>query len=154
MERTLIIFKPDALNRALVGEILHRFERKGLKLIGIKMVHLEDDLIGEHYFHIKNKPFFPAVKRFMQSAPSIVAVLEGVNVISVVRNLVGVTRGYDAASGTVRGDYALSGQCNVVHASDSLVNSDIEIARFFKDEELFSYEKIDLEYIYAEDEIK
>ncbi|NCP72023.1 nucleoside-diphosphate kinase [archaeon] len=153
MERTLVIFKPDSLNRGLVGEILHRFERKGLKLVGLKMMHLNDDLIGEHYFHLKDKPFFPHLKRFMQSAPSVLLVIEGVNAITVVRNLVGVTKGYEAEAGTIRGDYSLSGQCNVVHASDSQVSSDIEIARFFKDEELFSYDKIDLDFVYSVDEI-
>lgn len=152
MERTLVIFKPDALNRALVGEILHRFERKGLKIVGMKMIYLDDELLDEHYSHLKDKPFFPRIKKFMKSAPSILCVLEGNNVISVVRNLVGVTRGYDAASGTIRGDYSLSGQCNVVHASDSLVAADIEIARFFKDHDLFNYEKVDLNFVYAEDE--
>ncbi|MFA5745494.1 MAG: nucleoside-diphosphate kinase [archaeon] len=152
MERTLIIFKPDALNRALVGEILHVFERKGLKVVGMKMTHLNDDILDEHYSHLKDKPFFGRIKKFMKSAPSILCVLEGNNVISVVRNLVGVTRGYEASSGTIRGDYSLSGQCNIIHASDSLVSADIEIARFFKDDELFDYEKIDLNYIYAEDE--
>lgn len=153
MERTLVIFKPDSLNRALVGEILHRFERKGLKIVGMKMMYLSDDILGEHYFHIKDKPFFHHLKRFMQSAPSILCVLEGANAISVVRNLVGVTKGYEAQSGTIRGDYSLSGQCNVVHASDSQVSSDIEIARFFKDHELFSYEKIDLDFLYSVDEM-
>jgi len=152
MERTLLIFKPDALNRALVGEILHRFERKGLKIVGMKMMYLDDDLLDEHYSHLKDKPFFPRIKKFMKSAPSILCVLEGNNVITVVRNLVGVTRGYEASSGTIRGDYSLSGQCNVVHASDSIVASDIEIARFFKDSELFNYEKVDLNFVYAEDE--
>jgi nucleoside-diphosphate kinase len=154
MERTLIIFKPDALNRSIVGEVLHRFERKGLKIIGMKMVHIDDDLIQEHYFHLKDKDFFPRLKRFMQSTPSILCVLEGINAISVVRNLVGSTKGFEALPGTIRGDYSLSGQCNVVHASDSQVSSDIEIQRFFKDEELFNYEKVDLEYVYSEDEIK
>ena len=139
MERTLLIFKPDALNR-------------GLKIVGMKMMYLSDDLLDEHYSHLKDKPFFPRIKKFMKSAPSILCVLEGNNVISVVRNLVGVTRGYEAASGTIRGDYSLSGQCNVVHASDSIVASDIEIARFFKDNELFNYEKVDLNFVYAEDE--
>jgi len=152
MERTLVIFKPDALNRALVGEILHRFERKGLKIVGMKMIHLSDDLLEEHYSHHKNKPFFPRIKKFMKSAPSICCVLEGNNAVTVVRNLSGVTRGYEASSGTIRGDYSLSGQCNIVHASDSLVAADIEIVRFFKDNELFDYEKVDLNFVYAEDE--
>ncbi len=152
MERTLIIFKPDALNRALVGEILHIFERKGLKIVGMKMVHLNDDMLEDHYSHHKDKPFFGRIKKFMKSAPSICCVLDGNNAVTVVRNLSGLTRGYEAAAGTIRGDYSLSGQCNIVHASDSLVAADIEIARFFKDEELFDYEKIDLNFLYAEDE--
>jgi nucleoside-diphosphate kinase len=152
MERTLVIFKPDALNRALVGEILHVFERKGLKVVGMKMMFLNDNLLDEHYSHLKNKPFFPRIKKFMKSAPSILCVLEGNNAVTVVRAICGVTRGYEAAPGTIRGDYSLSGQCNVVHASDSLVSADIEIARFFKDHELFDYEKIDFNFIYAEDE--
>lgn len=118
MERTLVIFKPDALNRALVGEILHVFERKGLKVVGMKMMFLNDNLLDEHYSHLKNKPFFPRIKKFMKSAPSILCVLEGNNAVTVVRAICGVTRGYEAAPGTIRGDYSLSGQCNVVHASD------------------------------------
>jgi nucleoside-diphosphate kinase len=153
MERTLVIFKPDSLNRGLVGTILNRFERKGLKLVGMKMIYLDDDILDVHYSHLRNKPFFGRLTRFMKSAPSIVSVLEGNNVVSVVRELVGETRGYDARTGTIRGDFSLSGQCNVIHASDSVVNADIEIARFFKDAELFDYEKVDLNYIYSEDEL-
>lgn len=153
MEQTLIIFKPDAINRGLVGEILHRFERKGLKLVAMKMIHLDDDLLGTHYFHLKDRPFFPVLKRFMSSAPSIVSVIEGVNAVEVVRNLVGSTKGYEANAGTIRGDYSISSQCNVIHASDSKVNANIEIARFFNPDEIFSYEKIDLDFIYSEDEI-
>lgn len=152
MERTLVIFKPDALNRALVGEILHRFERKGLKIIGIKMVHLDDDLLHDHYAHLKDKPFFPRLKRFMQSTPSIVCALDGLNAVTVVRNLAGVTKGCDALPGTIRGDFSISGQCNVVHASDSITAGAIEVKRFFAESELFEYEKVDLEYIYSEDE--
>ncbi len=153
MERSLIIFKPDALNRGLVGTILNRFERKGLKLVGMKMIHLDDDLLCDHYSHHKEKPFFERLAKFMKSAPSIVGVVEGNNAISVVRDLVGETKGYDARAGTIRGDFSLSGQCNVIHASDSVVSADIEIVRFFKDHELFDYEKVDLNYVYAEDEI-
>ena len=153
MERTLVIFKPDALNRALVGEILHIFERKGLKIVGMKMIHLNDDLLGEHYAQYKEKTLiFNRIKKYMKSAPSICCVLEGNNAVSVVRNLAGVTRGYEASAGTIRGDYSLSIQCNIIHASESLVFADIEIARFFKDNELFEYEKIDLNFVYAEDE--
>ncbi len=153
MERTLIIFKPDSLNRSLVGAILTRFEKKGLKLVGMKMIYLDDDILDNHYAHLKDKPFFKRLTKFMKSAPSIVSVLEGNNAVSVVRDLVGETRGYDARPGTVRGDFSLSGQCNVIHASDSIVNADIEIDRFFKDHEIFEYDRVDLNYIYSEDEI-
>jgi nucleoside-diphosphate kinase len=153
MERTLVIFKPDALSRGLLGQILNRFERKGLKLVAMKMVHLDDDILSEHYSHHKDKPFFKRLTNFMKSAPSIVSVFEGNNSIEVVRNLAGVTKGYEARAGTIRGDFSLSGQCNIIHASDSQVNADLEIARFFKDEEIFNYEKVDLNFIYSEDEL-
>jgi len=153
MEKTLVIFKPDALSRGLLGTILNRFERKGLKLVGMKMLYLDDDLLEVHYSQHKGKAFFGRLARFMKSAPSIVSIFEGNNAVSVVRNLVGVTKGYDANAGTIRGDFSLSGQCNVVHASDSVVNAELEIVRFFKDSEIFNYEKVDLAYIYAEDEI-
>ena len=154
-EKTLIIFKPDALSRGIIGEILHRFERKGLKLSGMKMMHLDDEILKEHYSHLKDKPFFPRLRDFMKSAPSIVCVIEGKNAISVVRNLVGPTKGYEAEAGTIRGDYSLSGQCNVVHASDSQVNADIEIARFFNQEkEIFDYSKLGINFLYASDELE
>jgi nucleoside-diphosphate kinase len=153
MEQTLVIFKPDALSRGLVGTILNRFERKGLKLVAVKMIYLNDELLEDHYSHHRGKSFFGRLARFMKSAPSIVSVFEGNNAVSVVRNLVGVTKGYDASAGTIRGDFSLSGQCNVVHASDSVVSAEIEISRFFKDYEIYNYEKVDLAYIYAEDEI-
>jgi len=152
MQRTLVIFKPDALNRGLVGEILHRFERKGLKIIGIKMVHLDDDILQDHYAHIKDKPFYAGLKRFMQSTPSIVCALDGLNAVSVVRNLAGVTKGYDALPGTIRGDFSISKQCNVIHASDSETAGVIEVKRFFAESELFEYEKVDLEFIYDDEE--
>jgi len=152
MERTLVIFKPDSLNRGLVGEILHRFESKGLKIIGLKMMQLNDNLLHEHYFHLKDKPFFPKLKKFMQSTPSIVCALEGLNAVSVVRNLTGITKGYEALPGTIRGDYSISGQCNVIHASDTDTSAKVEVKRFFAEAELFDYVKVDLEYIYSEDE--
>jgi len=152
LERTLVIFKPDALNRGLIGEILHRFERKGLKIVGMKMLHLSDEVLAEHYAHHKDKPYYPRIKRFMQSAPSIAMVLEGNRAVEVVRSLSGVTRGYEATAGTIRGDYSMGVQ-NIVHASDSVVNADIEIARFFKDHEVFNYEKIDTNMVYSEEEM-
>ena len=131
-ERTLIIVKPDGLQRNLVGEIVHRFERKGLKIIGMKMMELGDAIIEEHYAHHKEKPFFPTIKNFMKSAPVVVMALSGINAISAVRLIVGPTRGYEADAGSIRGDFSVSSQSNIVHASDSKESAEAEIKRFFK----------------------
>ena len=151
-ERTLIIIKPDALQRNLLGEIIHRFERKGLKIIGLKMVKLNDVLLNKHYAHHKNKPFFDSLKKFMESSPVVMMVLEGLEVVKAVRLITGATKGREADAGTIRGDFAMSSQCNIVHASDSIESANQEIYRFFNDDELFDYQKIDFSYIYGEDE--
>lgn len=150
-ERSLIIIKPDAIQRSLVGEIITRFERKGLKIVGMKMMHLEDVLVEEHYAHIKDKPFFPRIKRFMTSAPVVVMAVAGLKAVDSIRLIVGVTKGYEADAGTIRGDYSLSMQSNVVHASDSKENAAIEIKRFFKDSELVDYDKVDTQFIFSDD---
>lgn len=152
IERTLIIIKPDAVNRALVGEIVNRFEKKGLKIVGMKMIHLEDELLAKHYSHLADKPFFPRIKDFMQHSPTVVMALEGLDAINVVRLLAGETHGAKALPGTIRGDLSLSIQCNVVHASDSKDAATAELERFFKKEELFSYPRIDSEILNAPDE--
>ena len=149
-EKSLIIIKPDAVQRNLIGEIISRVERKGLKVIGMKMMSIEDTLLEEHYAHIKDKPFFPGIREFMKSCPVIVMAVEGINAISALRILVGPTKAWEAAAGTIRGDFSLSTQSNIVHASDSVENGEIEVTRFFKGEEVFSYEKIDIDFIYAE----
>ncbi len=151
-ERTLIIIKPDAVQRNLLGEIIHRFERKGLKIIGLKMIILDDSVLEDHYFHLKDKPFFVGIKKFMKSAPVVVMVLEGHTAISATRLIVGPTKGYEADAGSIRGDFSLSTQSNIVHASDSVENAQKEIARFFTKEELFDYRKAEYPHIYAEDE--
>jgi nucleoside-diphosphate kinase len=150
--KTLIIIKPDALQRNLLGEIIHRFERKGLKIIGLKMMAIDDLKIAEHYSHHKDKPFFESLKRYMQSSPVVVMVLSGRNAIDAVRLIVGPTKGYEADAGSIRGDFSMSGQCNIVHASDSPESAEKEIWRFFNEDELFTYKKIDFEFIYGEDE--
>lgn len=150
-ERSLIIIKPDAIQRNLVGEIITRFERKGLKIIGMKMMHLKDALVEEHYAHIKDKPFFPRIKRFMTSAPVIVMTVAGLKAIDSIRLIVGPTKGFEAAAGTIRGDLSLSMQSNVVHASDSKESAEAEIRRFFDDTELVDYEKIDTQFIFSDD---
>lgn len=150
-ERSLIIIKPDAIQRSIVGEIVTRFERKGLKIIGMKMMHLGDVLVEDHYSHIKDKPFFPRIKKFMTSSPVVVMVVAGLKAIDSIRIIVGPTKSYEASAGTIRGDYALSMQSNVVHASDSKENAEIEIKRFFRDEELVDYDKVDTQFIFSDD---
>ncbi len=149
-EKSLIIVKPDAIQRNLAGEIIKRLERKGLKIIGLKMMNLEDAVIEEHYAHIKDKPFFPGIRDFMKATPVIVMALEGINAISSIRLLVGPTKAWEGTAGTIRGDYSLSTQSNLVHASDSVEAGEVEIKRFFKPEEIFSYTKIDTDFVYAE----
>ncbi len=150
-EKTLIIVKPDGLQRNLVGEIVHRFERKGLKIVGMKMMKLHDAIIEEHYTHHKEKPFFPTIKNFMKSSPVIVMALSGINAISAVRLIVGPTRGHEADAGSIRGDFSISGQSNIVHASDSKASAEAEMKRFFKDEEIFDYKKQDFDFVNSEE---
>ncbi len=151
-EKSLIIIKPDALNRSLVGEIVRRFEKKGLKIVGMKMIRLDDKILKEHYAHLADKPFFPRIADFMKKWPVIVMAVEGLEAVESVRLITGETLGRKADAGTIRGDFSMSVQANIVHASDSLESAQTEIKRFFREEELFDWERIDLEVIYAEDE--
>lgn len=150
-EKTLIILKPDAIHRGLLGEIVTRFERKGLKIIGMKMIGLEDAILETHYAHIADKPFFGGIKKFMKDAPVVVMALSGIRAVDSTRLIVGPTKGWEAAAGTIRGDFSLSTQSNLVHASDSIENGEAEVARFFKADELHDYKKNDFDYIYAEE---
>ncbi len=152
MERTLILIKPDALARGLAGEVLSRFEQKGLKIAGIKMIQLDDQLLREHYSHLADKPFFPTITEFMSRTPVIALCLEGLEAVAVCRSLCGVTNSRQAAPGTIRGDLGMSMQANLVHASDSVETAAQEVARFFDPDELFSYEPALLAYQYAADE--
>ncbi len=149
-ERTLILVKPDALQRNLLGEIIHRFERKGLKISGLKMIQLDDVLLQSHYGKYADKPFFEGLKKYMSSSPIIAIVLSGRRAISAVRTIVGSTKGYEAAAGTIRGDFGMSVQSNLLHASDPTEDPEVEIKRFFKPDELFQYQKIDFDLIYKE----
>lgn len=149
MERTLILVKPDAVQRNLLGEIVTRFERKGLKIIGLKMISLDDALLDEHYAHHKDKAFFADLKKYMQSAPIVALVLEGRDVVNAVRIIVGPTKGHEADAGSIRGDFSMSVQTNLVHASDSLATAEKEIKRFFRSDELFGYDKIDSGYVFG-----
>jgi nucleoside-diphosphate kinase len=148
MERTLVLIKPDAMQRDLVGELIQRFERKGLKLVGIKMMALPDELLDEHYSHLAGRDFFAEIKTFMRSTPVIACCWEGVDCVNTVRLMCGITKAREAAPGTIRGDLAMSVQANLVHASDSLETAEVEIPRFFDAGELFEYEDVLNPFIY------
>lgn len=152
IEQTLVILKPCTLQRGLVGEITRIFEHKGLRLAGMKMMQLTEDILNEHYAHLSGKPFFGRVKNSMMAAPVIVCCYEGVDAIQTVRNLAGPTNGRLAAPGTVRGDYCMSTQENIVHTSDSPETAVAELNRFFKPEEIFSYKLVIHDFLYAGDE--
>lgn len=153
MERTLILIKPDAIQRGLIGRIIARFEEKGLKVAGIKFLRLTDELLTEHYSHLADKPFFAGTKRFMQLTPVVALCVEGLDAVETVRALCGITKARAAAPGTIRGDWGMSIQANLVHASDSLATANIEVARFFGDAELFEYDSALTGTIYSEDEL-
>ena len=143
MEKTLVILKPCTLQRGLVGEITNRFERKGLRLAGMKMVQLTDEVLSEHYARVKDA---------MMVCPVIVCCFEGVDAVQVVRTLTGPTNGRLAAPGTIRGDYSMSFQENIVHASDSPETAEVELKRFFKPDEIFEYKQAVFGSLYANDE--
>jgi len=152
-EKTLVIIKPGGVQREIVGEVISRFERKGLRLAALKMMQLTDNILGVHYAHLADKPFFSGIKKAMTACPVIVLVLEGSEAVAVVRSMAGVTNGRSAAAGTIRGDFSISNQENVIHASDSAENAKIEIERFFKNEEIFDYQKINQHFINSTDEL-
>lgn len=151
MEKTLILLKPCTVQRGLIGEIIHRFERKGLRIMGLKMMQLDENLLNEHYAHLADRPFFQWVKNSMMAAPVVAMCVEGKDAVEVVRNITGATNGRKAAPGTIRGDYSMSGQENIVHASDSPENAEIELRRFFKDEEIFDYPNPLRDFLYSPD---
>ncbi len=153
MEQTLIIFKPSAIHRALIGEIISRFQRKGLIITGLKMMKLGEDILREHYAHLVNRPFFPLILESMTATPVIVMILKGRDAVKVVRDMTGATVGRNAMPGTIRGDFSMSSQENIIHASDSIENAEIEIKRFFNKEEIFDYTPSDIRFFYAPDEI-
>ena len=159
IEKTLVILKPCTLQRGLVGEITHLFERKGLRLAGMKMMQLTDELLSEHYAHLSSKPFFQRVKDSMMATPVIVCCYEGVDAIQAVRTLAGPTNGRLAAPGTIHPHTKFHGQVYILkkeeggrHTSDSLETAAIELTRFFKPEEIFDYKQATFDYLYANDE--
>jgi len=136
MQKTFVIFKPDCMEKRLVGTVLSRFEAAGFDVVGCKMVRLAPEVLREHYAHVADKPFYPEIEGFMSSRPVIVAALQGENIVQKVRDLLGPTDSRKAPKGTIRGDFGTDMMKNVVHASDSDENAKIELARFFKPEEL------------------
>ena len=152
LEKTLVILKPCTVQRSLVGEVTKRFEQKGLRLCGMKMVQLTDEILSEHYSHLSSKPFFQRVKDSMMTCPVIVCCYEGVDAIEAVRTITGPTTGRKAPAGTIRGDFSMSFQENIVHASDSPETAEAELKRFFKPEEIFDYKLSTFDYLYANDE--
>ena len=139
MEKTLIIIKPGAVQRGIIGEVISRFEKKGFIISGMKMVWLTDEILREHYSHLVDGPYFPRIKKSMEACPVILMCLRGIDVVRVARNMVGVTNGRDAQPGTIRGDFSVSISENIVHASESPEIAEIELARFFNKEEIFEY---------------
>lgn len=139
LETTLILFKPDAVSKALVGQVLARFEAAGLRIRGIRMLRFSDPLLVEHYAHIASKPFFPEVRQFMQQTPVIALAAAGPDAVARVRELLGPTDSRKAAKGTIRGDLGVDVMVNVCHASDSPEAAAGELERFFPAGELFDY---------------
>src|ERR1044072_1922171 len=139
MQRTLVLLKPDCVQRRLVGALIQRFEQKGLRLVAMKFVHAGRDLAEEHYAVHKGKPFYESLLQFLTSGPTVAIVWEGRDAVSVVREMMGKTDGAKSAPGTIRGDYGISVQNNLIHGSDSPENAQAEIALWFTPGELVSY---------------
>lgn len=153
MEKTLVIIKPGAIQRGLIGEVIHRFERKGLQLCGIKMMQLTDDILAEHYAHLAQRSFFKRIKDSMMITPVIVCCWQGLDAVRIVHEMAGKTNGREAAIGTIRGDFSVSVQENIIHTSDTVENAETELVRFFSDAEIFEFKQAGLNFLYANDEI-
>ncbi|MDE6223156.1 MAG: nucleoside-diphosphate kinase [Muribaculaceae bacterium] len=153
METTLVILKPSAVLHGYVGPIVQRFQQKGLVIRGMKMMQLNEPILREHYAHLVDRPFFPDLMKSMMASPVIVLALWGKDAVEVVRMMTGATNGRKAAPGTIRGDFSMSGQENIVHASDSIENAQIELNRFFKPEEIFDYVPSSIKYTYEPAEL-
>ena len=138
MQKTFVIFKPDCMEKRVVGAVLSRFEAAGFDVIGCKMMRLTPEVLREHYAHVASKPFYPEIEAFMSSRPVIALALQGDNIVLRVRDLLGPTDSRKAAKGTIRGDFGTEMMKNVVHASDSDENAQIELKRFFKPGELYA----------------
>jgi nucleoside-diphosphate kinase len=148
MERSLIILKPDAIQRGLVGEIITRFEKKGIHLAGMKFMNIPQQLAETHYEPHKGKPFYQGLVAFMTSSPVVVMALEGKDVINISRRMMGATFGSKAEPGTIRGDYGVSNSFNLIHGSDSPESAERELKLFFKPEEMLSWQPASQAWVY------
>lgn len=142
METTLMLLKPDTIERGFIGQIISRLENKGLKIKGLKMMQLDDEIINEHYDFLMNKPFFPALKAYMKRTPIVAIASEWVNAVAIWRMLTWATNPQEALPGTIRWDFGLTIDWNIIHASDTHENALIELDRFFKGKDIFEYSKV------------
>lgn len=152
MEKTLILIKPDAIQRQLVGTILKRFEDKGLKISGLKMMKVTEDMAKEHYKDLVDKPFFPSLSKFMTSHPIIAIAMEGVGAVSICRKMTGATFGMKADPGTIRGDYGISTSYNLIHSSEDKDAAQRELQIFFQENDFFSYDAAITKWIVTEED--
>ena len=152
MERSLILLKPDCVQRRLIGDIISRFEAKAINIIGLKLIQVTPELSKQHYAEHVEKPFYPGLEEFITGAPVVAMVLEGLEVIRVVREMLGATNGLQAAPGTIRGDFSSSRQMNLVHASDGAEAATREIGLYFKDNEICCYTPCLTPWMRADDE--
>jgi nucleoside-diphosphate kinase len=143
MERTLVLLKPDAVQRRLIGRIISRIEEKGLKIVGLKMIRVTRELAEKHYAEHREKPFYPELVSFITSAPVVAMVVEGPKAVETVRKMMGKTNPLEAEPGTIRGDFGLSVTMNLIHGSDSQASAAREIALFFREDEILSYTTAD-----------
>ncbi len=153
MEQSIVLVKPDGLQRGLIGQIISRFEDKGLKLVALKMVKLDDAILDQWYAHHKEKPFFASLKGFMMKTPIVAMVWEGVEAVDTIRKLIGVTKGRAAEGGSVRGDFAMSQSNNLIHASDSVENAQNEKTLIFKPTEVHQYVSAMDFLVYSDEEL-
>ncbi len=154
MERSLIILKPDAVQRRLIGRIIQRFEDKGFAVVGMKLLQMSRELAERHYAPHKGKPFYPGLINYITSGPVVVMVLQGDRCIEIVRTLMGETFGYEAHPGTIRGDFGVSRTYNLVHGSDSPESAATEIALFFSEDELVDYAPAGGEWVFMPDDVQ
>lgn len=152
METTLILLKPDCVQRGLIGRVITRFEEKGLKVVGLKLMQITPELAAKHYAAHKEKPFYPGLVRFMTSGPVVAMALAGIDAIAIARKMMGATFGANAEPGTIRGDFGASKTFNLVHGSDSPESAATEIALYFKPEEVLDYQQADVAWVGKPDE--